>query len=141
MPWPVQIGAKLVMPFRVMPHAVAVDEVGAGAFRDPEHAAVDVVGHAGQHVPGRLAEALGPVGAHQLVVGADAAGGQHHRLRLEREVAHDLARALDAALDCARLEDVASHAVDGAAAAGELVDAMAEAQGHQAGLRRPPARA
>ena len=56
------------------------------------------------HALGRLAEPLGPVRAHEVVVAADAAGGDDHRLRPELEVADDRARAGLPALDGARLE-------------------------------------
>jgi len=46
------------------------------------------------------------------------AGGDDHRLRLELEIAGDIAGALVAALDGARLQDVAAHAVDGPTGAG-----------------------
>ena len=82
----------------VVPHPVGVDH----ARRRPsavicDHPAVDVGGHAGDHVrraacPSRV----GPVLADQVVVAADAAGGDDHRRRAQLEVAD-----LVAVLDCA----------------------------------------
>ena len=81
-----QIGSQLLDALGVVPHAVGVDDVAAGVLGDLDHAPVDVGGHAGDHVLRRLAEPLGPVAAHELVVAADAAGGDDHgrRAQLER---------------------------------------------------------
>ena len=56
-------------------------------------------GHAGDHVLRRLAEALRPVLPDQIVIAADAAGGDDHRLRAQREIADDFARRTLAARD------------------------------------------
>ncbi len=69
----------------VVPHPVAVDEMRAGCFRDAEHAPVDVVGHARDHFARRLAHALGPVPAHEIMIAADAARRDDDRLRPEAE--------------------------------------------------------
>ena len=53
----------------------------AGGLGDAEHPAVDVGGHAGDHRLRRRAEPLGPGLADQVVVAADAAGGDDHGLR------------------------------------------------------------
>jgi hypothetical protein len=72
-----------------VPHPVGVDGVRAGGLRDLEHPAVDVRGHPGQHPVRRRAEPRRPVLAHQVVVAADAAGGDDDRLRAQVDVAHD----------------------------------------------------
>ena len=89
------------------------------ALHDIEHQAVDVIGHAGDHVARRLAQPLRPMAPHQLVIAADAAGRDDDRLRAQRERAGEPARACRAALRVARLEHVALHAVDGAAGPGQ----------------------
>src|SRR5262249_35435024 len=71
----------------VVPHAVGVDQAYARFGADVEHAAVDVRGDAGDHFGGRGAEALGPVAADDVVVGADAAGGDDDGLCGEFELA------------------------------------------------------
>ncbi len=70
----------------VVPHAVPVDQAGAGLGADAEHPSVDVGGNAGDHLGGRGAQALGPVAADGVVVGADAAGGDDHGLGGEFEL-------------------------------------------------------
>jgi hypothetical protein len=69
--------------FDVMPHAVAVDQPRAGLLRDADHAAVDMLGHAGDHELRGIAEPLRPVLPYQIVIAADAAGGDDHGLRLQ----------------------------------------------------------
>ena len=76
----------------IVPHPVAVDQPRAGGLGDADHAAVDMFGHAGDHVFRRLAKPLRPVLPDQIVIAADAAGGDDHGLRAQREVADDLAR-------------------------------------------------
>ena len=98
----------------IVPHPVAVDQPRAGGFGDADHAAVDMFGHAGDHVLRRFAKPLRPVLPDQVVIAADAAGSDDHGLRVKREVADDFARTALAALDGVRLEDRAADAVDGA---------------------------
>ena len=70
----------------VGPHPVLVDHRRAGVLGDALHPSVDVGGDAGDHVLGRGADALGgPVAPHQLVVVADAAGGDDDRRCAELE--------------------------------------------------------
>ncbi len=114
--------------FRVVPHAVAVDDVAAGGLGDAEHAPVDVVRHAADHALGRIAQPLRPALAHEIVVAADAAGRDDDGLRLECKIADHGARAGMSALDRAGLQDLAVHAVDDPGRGGEATDAMAEAQ-------------
>ena len=104
------------------------------ALHDVEHQPVDVIRHARDHVPRRLAQSLRPVTPHQLVIAADAARRDDDRLRAERERAGEPARACDAALHVARLEHVAVHAVDRAAGFRQRRHAMAEAERHEPAL-------
>ena len=55
-------------PLGVVPHPVAADQLRAGPLGDPQHPAVDVRGDAGDQVPRRRAEPVGPVPAHQVEV-------------------------------------------------------------------------
>ncbi|PSK45131.1 hypothetical protein B0E38_07402 [Streptomyces sp. 111WW2] len=64
---------------------------------DAEHPSVDVGGDAGDHLGGRGAQALGPVAADDVVVGADAAGGDDHGLGGEFELSGRVAAGGDAA--------------------------------------------
>ena len=105
--------------------------LAAARLDDIEHQPVDVLRHAGDHVARRLAEPLRPMAPHQLVIAADAAGGDDDRLRAQRERADEPARACGAALGVARLQHVALHAVDGAAGLGQRRHAMAEAERHE----------
>src|SRR5258708_36101170 len=91
--------------FDVVPHPVAVDQPRAGGLRDADHPAIDMFGHAGDHVSWRVAEALRPVLPDQIVIAADASGSDDHGLRTQREIAGHLARAALAALDRVGLED------------------------------------
>ena len=122
----------VVDALHVVPHAVAVDLVGARALCDLEHPPVDVRGHAREHLRRRLAQALGPLLAHQVVVAPDAAGGEHHGLGGQVELPHLGAVALLASFDRVGLQDLAPHPGRRAAADGQLVDAVAEAQLDQA---------
>ena len=81
MPWPGQIGSQFAHALDVVPHPVRVDDPAAGALGDPQHPAVDVGGHPGDH----LASAALPSRAGQFArtrswLRADAAGGDDHRL-------------------------------------------------------------
>lgn len=116
----------------VVPHPVAVDVVGARLLRDAEHQPVHVGGHAAEHPVGRGAEPLRPLLAHELVVAADAAGGDDHRLGPQLEGAGCLSAARGPARRAARLQDLAADRVDGAPGAAETGDPVAEAEGDQA---------
>ena len=98
--------------FDIVPHPVAIDQPAAGGLGHGEHPAVDMGRDAGEHVPGRLAEALRPVAADELVIAADAAGGDDHGLRLDREAAGRRPRARLPALDRALLQHLAFDAID-----------------------------
>ena len=106
--------------------------LAAGRLRDAEHLPVDMRGDTGEHLLGRGAEPLGPVGADEVVVAADAAGGDDHGLGAEFEGAGHLAAAGRAALGVGRLQDLAGDGVDGARAAREPGHPVPEAQLDQA---------
>ena len=89
----------------IMPHPVAVDQPGAGDLGDPDHAAVDMFGHAGDHVARSVAEPLRPVLPHQFVIAADAARGHDHGLGAQGELADSATRAAVAARDRIGRED------------------------------------
>src|SRR5216683_945121 len=77
----------------------------------------------------------------QIVIAADAAGGDDHGLRAKAEVAGDLARAAFSPLDIISLEHRPADAIDGAVGDRERIDAVAEPERQAAaGLRfaRPP---
>ena len=125
----------------IMPHPVAVDQPRAGGFGDADHAAVDMFRHAGDHVFRRFAETLRPVLPDQIVIAADAAGSDDHRLGVQREVADGFARTALAALGVVRLQDRSADPVDGAGGDRERIDAVAEFECQAAarlGLPRPP---
>src|SRR5262249_9484256 len=96
----------------------------AGCLGNGQHAAVDMVRHAGDHPRGRRAQAFRPILTHEIVIAADAAGRDDDAGRFERELADNHARTFLAALDGARLEDIAGDAVDGAGGFGDFIDAM-----------------
>ena len=110
----------------VVPHPVAVDQPRAGCLGDADHAAVDMFGHAGDHELRRLAQALRPVLPDQIMIAADAAGGDDHGLRAQREIADHLARRTLAALDVIRLEDRTADAFDRAVGHQKCIDAVAK---------------
>ncbi len=120
----------------VVPHPVAVDQPRAGGFGDADHPAVDMFGHAGDHVLRRVAEPLRPVLPDQIVIAADAAGGDDHGLRPQAEIADHLARTALAALDIVGLEDRAADAVDGAVGDRQRIDAVTEPEGQPAARGR-----
>ena len=74
--------------------------------------------------------------SHQVVIAADAAGGDDHRLRAQRKIAGDFSRRTLAALDAVRFEDRAADAVDNAIGDGERIDAVAELEGQAAAVLR-----
>ena len=124
MPCLSQIGREVRDALGVVPHAVAVDEPGAGLLGDAQHAPVDVGWHAGEHRRRRLAEALRPLRAHEVVVAADAAGGHDDGRSLEAELADDVTVARCSAVGGIRSQDGAVHSDDGAVLDDEPVDAM-----------------
>src|SRR5436190_13321032 len=91
-------------------------------------------GHAGNHIDRRFAQALRPVLPDQIMIAADPAGGDDHGLRVQREIAGDLARAALAAQDVIRLEDRTRDPIDRAVGDGERIDTVAEPK------RQPAAR-
>ena len=72
------------------------------------------------------AEAAGPVGPHQVVVAADAAGAHQHRLGAELEAVGDVAVGRAAALGAVGCQDGAAHAGHRPAGHHQRVDAVAE---------------
>ncbi|KAJ0163891.1 hypothetical protein CTA2_2171 [Colletotrichum tanaceti] len=124
-------GVPVLQALGVVPHAVAVDDVGAGRLRDADHAAVDVGRHADDKVLGHLgAEPVdGPRRLDGLDVAADAARGDGDGGSVEFKVAGHVAVGLDAARRVVGGEDFTADA-DGAAVLvrDDLVDAMAEAE-------------
>ena len=122
----------------VVPHPVAVHEASACGFADAEHAPVDVLGHAGDQVLRRGAEAGGPMLPNEVVVGADPAAGDDHGLRPELEPADLDPRARRAARGGGRLQHGTAHPGDHAVGEDQLVHAAAELELHPArGDRRP----
>ena len=127
--------------FGVVPHAVGVDDGRAGILRDGDHAAVDMVRHAGDHFLRRGPEPVGrPVAANQIVVAADAAGGDDDRTGMELEIASDAAARLLAALHRRRFQDLAGDAGDGAVGLDQPACPMAEFQCRPARARHARAR-
>ena len=108
----------------VVPHPVAVDDVRARGLADPDHPAVDVGGHPAQQLFGHPAHPLRPVLPNQVVVTADAAAGDDHRLRTELELADDVSRRRHPARRVRRLQHGAPHADDRAVLDDQLVDAV-----------------
>src|SRR5438270_8462894 len=92
--------------------------------------------HAGDHEFGRRAEPLRPVLPHQLVIAADAAGGDDHGLRLQRKLADDIAGGALAAFDMIRFENDAADAVDSAIGDGQRIDTMTELEDEPPARRR-----
>ena len=111
----------------VVPHPVAVDQLRAGRLGDAEHPAVDVRGHAGDHVARRRCRAapasccrtrswLPPMPPEATIT---ACARSSKSPITSRELASPRATSLG-------LEDRAGDAVDGAVGDGQLVDAVAE---------------
>ncbi|MGY2939739.1 hypothetical protein ACVWZ6_009341 [Bradyrhizobium sp. GM6.1] len=119
-----------------MPHAVAVDQPRACFLGDADHAAVDMLGHAGDHEFRRRAESLRPVLPHQLVIAADAAGRHDHGLGLQRKLADNIARRTLAALDIVGGENGAADAIHRTIGDRERIDAMAEPKAQPAASDR-----
>ena len=82
----------------------------------------------------RRAEPLRPVLPHQVVIAADAAGGDDHRLRPQREVADHVARTAGAALDAA----VGSSTAPLTPSTAPAVCVSASTRWRNRKLRRPP---
>jgi hypothetical protein len=110
----------------IVPHPVAVDQPCAGGFGNADHAAIDMFGHAGDHIFWRVAKPLRPVLPDQIVIAADAAGGDDHGLGVQCEVADDAARTALAARHMIRFEDRTADAIDSAVADRKRIDVVAE---------------
>ena len=115
----------------VVPHPVAVDEVGAGLVGDAEHAPVDVRGNAAEHVRRSRAHVRRPQLAHEVVVAADAAAGDDGRVGGELEGSGDVAVAGFSAAGGVGGEDGAARPGDGSVGDGEGIHAVAEEQGDE----------
>src|SRR5947208_3401210 len=124
--------------FRIVPHAVGVDDARAGSLGYIEHQAIDMRGHATNHVARRRAEALWPIAAHQLMVAADAARRDDHRLRAQCERAHHAARTRYAARGVACLQHLALDAIDDAAGPAQSRDAITKTECDEAAALRVP---
>jgi hypothetical protein len=105
-------------------------------LRDADHPAVDMFGHAGDHVFRRLTQALRPVLPDQIVIAADAAGGDDHGLGAQRKIADDFARAAFAPRDVIGLKNRTRDPIDRAAGDRERIDAVAELEGQMAARLR-----
>src|SRR6185437_6797883 len=113
-----------------MPHPVAVDQPAARRVGDLQHAPVDVRGNAGKQVAWRLTEPRRPVAAHQFVVAADAARGDHDCLCGKGELAGCGPRTRRAAPGIAGFEQGAVYAGDRAVGHDEVIDAVPERESH-----------
>ena len=125
-------GVPVAHALDVVPHPVAVDDRAAGRLGDRQHPAVDVGRHAGEQVVRRRAEAVGPVGPHEVVVPADAARRDDDRLAAVLEVPGDVAVARDPAGRGVGSEQGSAHPRDHTAGVHELVDPVARAVEHAA---------
>ena len=123
-PWPDRV--PVLDALDVVPHPVRVDHGPAGSLGDADHPAVDVRRHPGEHPLRRAAEPLRPRGAHQLVVSADPARRDDHRLGRELELACGVTVRRHAARRRVRREDGAADAGDGAVGDHEVVDPVPE---------------
>ena len=112
-----------------MPHPIPIDQPAAGRFRNGHHPPVHMIRHALHHESRRLAQPLGPVLPHQLVVAANPAGSDNHRAGAKRELTDDRTRAFHAPGHVARLEDRPAHTVDRPVRPQKLVDAVAKLEG------------
>ncbi|SSC71928.1 unnamed protein product [Ciceribacter sp. T2.26MG-112.2] len=127
--------------FGVVPHPVAVDDVGAGRPRNGQHPPVDILRHARDHRSWRGAEPLDrPVLANQIVIAADPSGGDDDRAGRNLEVSDHRARCRCSPRRGIDRQYTAARPCDCAVAPRELVDLMAEPE-HQPsrplGLARP----
>src|SRR5437667_13462 len=96
--------ALLVARFAVIRQLFPVNHRNAGGLRSAVNPSVDMFGHAADQVFGRFAQASRPILAYQIVIAADAAGGDDHGLGAQRELADDVARGAFSPLDIRRLE-------------------------------------
>ncbi len=119
----------------VVPHPVAVDQAGARVGADAEHPSVDVGGDAGDHLGGRGAQTLGPVAADDVVVAADASGGDDHGLGGEFELTGRVTAGGDSARRVVLGEHRAAHSARGAVLDDQVVDAVAVVEGEQSVAR------
>src|SRR2546430_14853696 len=114
--------------FWIMPHPISVDEVSTAGGDHIQHAPIDMVGDARKQALRGVAQAFGPVTAHQFMIAANATGGDNHRLGFESELTHDHPRTRHAALDGARFQHLPVHAINHAVGHREFGHTMPEAQ-------------
>ena len=120
----------------VVPHPVAVDEVGAGLLGDAEHAPVDVRGHAGEHrLRARCRAARATARAPGRGCRRCRRSRRSTRRRLELEVAGHVRDCSARRARPRRRRRTAPRAPDDRAASRrQLVDPVAELQLDQPGL-------
>jgi hypothetical protein len=105
MPCRGQIGDPVADALDVMPHPVAVDQPRAGASVIPIirpstcSGTPEIMNFGGS--PSRFGQFL----PHQIVIAADAAGGDDHRLRAQREFADDPCASCSGRVDAGWFED------------------------------------
>ncbi len=128
MPCLAQIGFQFSMPSVQCHIRSRLMWCAPASLGDAQHQAVDVAGTPESIFSGGSAEPLGPLGADQVVVAADTAGGDDHRLGLQLEGGRDLTAARGAALRPARLQDLAGDRVERPGRAGQAGDPVAEPQ-------------
>ena len=134
MPCAAQTGSQLRDALGVVPHPVAVDQPGAGLLGDAEHPPVDVRGNARQQGRRRRAQRCRPLGAHEVVVAADAAARDDDGRGAQLEVADDLAGARRAASAPRRRQHGSAHADHGPALDDQVVDSVPVQRGDESGL-------
>ena len=119
--------------FRVVPHAVRVDQVGTGRSRDVDAPAIHVRRHAGDHVfRTRSPAILRPHFADLGQVAADAPSRHHGGDPADFKGVDHLARGGDATIRVRGREHAATHAGDATVLHDELVHAVAEAETYAA---------
>ena len=119
--------------FDVMPHPVAVDDATTGSLGDAEHAAVDMRGHADEHMRWRCTEARRPRLPNQRQVAADAARGDDGRAGAEGEIADDVAARGLAACDRRLGKDRARNASHRSTLDRQRIGPVPEAEADAAG--------
>src|SRR5438445_5125916 len=125
-------------PFGVVPHPVAVDEVGARTLRNHQHPAVHMRRNAAEHLTRRPTQPRRPHLANQVVVAANPSRGDDHRLRPQRELTDRDARAGAAPLDSAGFKHHPLDAIDSSSAKRKSVDSVSKPERHGSARRRLP---
>ncbi|CAI7653774.1 unnamed protein product, partial [Penicillium discolor] len=115
--------------FHVVPHPVAVDEAGSGGGAHALHRAVDIGGHAGEHVRRGSAETRGPGRADEVMVPADAPGGHDRRRRVDLERADHVSGRGDAPGGTVRRQHAPARTGHAPAGEDEFLDAVSGEDG------------